>query len=407
MNRNELKEILKNGENSGVEFKLDRVTPKDLAREMVAFANFQGGMILLGVDDHGQIQGLTRERIEEWVMSICRDKVRPEIIPYFEIIRDVEPGKDIAIIRVGRGWNVHHVWHNNHRSYYIRVGSQSREASPEELERLFQQRGGFRVETRPVAGSTLKDVDLRRLTDYFSRVRSQEIPDTDDIHAWTRFLVNTEIMMDTDLGPAVTVAGLLLFGNHPNRFIPQAGIDAVAFSGTEKDFAAIERASLRGPMLPLFSRAGLVENGLVEQAVHFVRRNTPVMATLEDGVRRVERPAYPDEVLREVLVNTLVHRDYLLSGSDIELSIYKDRLEVISPGRLPNGVTPERMRYGIRATRNQLLVDVMRDYGYLERIGMGISRKVIKGMLEHNGTEPDLIEQDERFMVRLWKEKKE
>ena len=102
-------------------------------------------------------------------------------------------------------------------------------------------------------------------------------------------------------------------------------------------------------------------------------------------------------------VNALVHRDYLLSGTDIELSIYEDRIEIISPGRLQNGITPTRMRTGCRSARNQLLKDVMRDYGYLEHMGMGVPRKIVRGMLEHNGTEPDLVEDGERFIVRLWK----
>ncbi len=102
-------------------------------------------------------------------------------------------------------------------------------------------------------------------------------------------------------------------------------------------------------------------------------------------------------------MNAVVHRDYLLSSTTIEVSIYADRLEIISPGRLPNGITPARMRIGCRAARNQLLKDVMRDYNYLEHTGMGVPRKIIKGMLEHNGTEPDLLEEEERFLVRLWK----
>ena len=117
-------------------------------------------------------------------------------------------------------------------------------------------------------------------------------------------------------------------------------------------------------------------------------------------------PDYPEEVIREAIVNAVVHRDYLLSGTDIELSIYTDRLEIISPGKLHNGITTERMRVGCRTARNQLLKDIMRDYGYLEHMGMGIPRKIIKGMREHNGTEPDLIEDGERFTLRLWKEKK-
>ena len=80
-------------------------------------------------------------------------------------------------------------------------------------------------------------------------------------------------------------------------------------------------------------------------------------------------------------------------------------MEVISPGRLPNGITPERMRVGCRSARNELLKDVMRDYGYLEHMGMGVPRKIVRGMKEHNDTEPDLVEEGERFTVRLWKDR--
>jgi len=154
-------------------------------------------------------------------------------------------------------------------------------------------------------------------------------------------------------------------------------------------------------MTSLLGADGIIDNGLVEQALEFVRRNTGVTASLEDGARRVEKPAYPPEVIRETVVNALIHRDYLLSSTDIELVIYSNRLEVISPGRLPDGITPERMRTGCRVARNQLLKDVMRDYGYLEHMGMGVPRKIIQGMRAHNGTTPALIEEDERFTVQL------
>ena len=401
MTRTELLEMIKNGENSGTEFKRDTLDNRKLAKEIVAFANLYGGRILLGVDDDGSIAGITRPDLEEWAMTACRDKIRPEIIPYYEVIHDVEPGKHVAVVRVEPGWTVHHVWHSNHRTYYIRVGTLSREASPEELERLFQQRGAFRLETRSVSGAILNDLDLRRLKDYFRRIRSQKTPLDEDIDGWGNLLVNTEILSDEGSTTAPTVAGLLLFGKNPNRFLPQAGIDAVAYPGREKDYTAKERLSIRGAMVPLAVAQGLVENGLVEQAVEFIKRNTGVKAQLIDGVRRENRWVYPEEALREAIVNALVHRDYLLSGSDIELSIYEDRLEVGSPGRLPNGITPERMLTGCRAARNQLLKDVMRDYGYLEHMGMGIPRKIVKSMQAHNGTMPELIVEEERFVVRL------
>ena len=394
--RTQLREIIANGESSGIEFKRDVIVNHQLARELVAFSNLTGGMVLLGVEDDGSISGLTRTDIEEWVMTACRDKIRPAIIPFFETIRDAEPGKDVAIVRVTRGFDVHSLWHNNRHTYFIRVGTQSREPTPEELGRLFQQRGTFRAELRPVSGSTLADLDRRRLRDYFGRIRQQDVPDDENVAAWEVLLRNTEIMAEDGM----TVA-ILLFGRMPNRFLPHAGIDASAFPGTEKDYAARERISLRGPMTSLLGADGIIDNGLVEQALEFVRRNTGVTASLEDGARRVEKLAYPPEVIRETVVNALIHRDYLLSSTDIELVIYSNRLEVISPGRLPNGITPERMRTGCRVARNQLLKDVMRDYGYLEHMGMGVPRKIIQGMRAHNGTTPALIEEGERFIVQL------
>jgi len=455
MNRTDLADLIHNGENSGVEFKRDTIDNRALAKELVAFANLQGGRVLLGVEKDRTVYGVTRrdpraeeddsvrtyDGLEEWVMQACRDKVRPELIPYFEILRDVEPGLDVALVEVERGWGVHHVWHDQHRTYYIRVGSLSREASPEELERLFQQRGAFRVEIRPVSGSSPDDLDQRRLRDYFERVRSQRVPPSeaspdwreqveeeakredqnrwpeivalrmqqwteDQQRAWVSLLINTEFLDDVERHPA-TVAGLLLFGKNPKRYLPQSGIDAAAYDGPEKDYAARERLSLRGPMVALRTVDGSkAESGLVEEAVEFVRRNTAVTAQLADGARREERWEYPEEAVREAVVNALVHRDYLLSGTDIELSVYSNRLEIVSPGRLPNAITPERMRIGCRAARNQLLKDVMRDYGYLEHMGMGVPRKILKSMREQNGTEPDLVEDGERFIVRLWKEPK-
>ena len=397
LNRAELLEILQHGENSGVEFKRDAVANHDLAKELVAFCNLAGGIVVLGVEDDGSVGGVTRPALEDWVMTTCRDKIRPAIIPFFEIIHDLEPGKDVAVVQVSRGYDVHSLWHNNGTRYYIRVGSQSREATPEELRRLFQQRGTIRAELQPVSGATLDDLDARRLRNYFGQIRQQALPQEGDEGAWTTLLFNTEFMSED----GITVGGMLLFGKNPNRFLPHAGFDAVAYPGVEKDYATVERSALRGPMAPLLAQDGaIVENGLVEQAIHFVRRNTPTESILKDG-RRIDRTTYPPDALREAIVNALIHRDYLLWSTDIELSVYRDRLEIISPGRLPNGITPERMRTGCRAARNQLIKDTMRDYGYLEHMGMGIPRKIILGMKAHNGTEPELVEDSESFTIRL------
>lgn len=398
--RTELLEILLGSENSGVEFKRDDLSPDGLAKELVAFSNFEGGKVLIGVEDDGSVSGLNHDDIkqfEEWIMNVCRDKIRPPIIPFFEVVQNVREDKNIAIIRVPRGYSVHALQHNKTNRYLIRVGSQSREASHEELERLFQRKGKLRAELMPVSGAAQFDLDQRRLQNYFHNIRQQDVPDMDDNIAWQRLLLNTKIMIEE----GVSVGGLLLFGKKPNHFLNYAGINAVAFNGIEKDYDTQERMLLRGPILPLLDNSDdIIENGLVEMALDFVQRNTPTVVKSQGG-RRVESPIYPKDALREVIVNALIHRDYLFSNTDIELSVYPNRLEIISPGRPPNGITPEQIRSGARTARNEFLKDVMRDYRYVENLGMGIPRKVIKGMKEHNGTEPDLVIQGEQFLVRL------
>jgi ATP-dependent DNA helicase RecG len=323
------------------------------------------------------------------------------------VLRDVEPGRHVAVIRVDKGWTVHARYHNGKEEYFIRAGSRVDTMRREELERAFQRRAGLRPELRPVTGSSLADLDLRRLRDYFTRIRGQDVPDADDTEAWRQLLVNTEIMTDEAEPPVCSVAGVLLFGRNPKRHLPQSGIQATAYPGTEKEYETIEHDDLRGPMVALFSRVNgeteVVENGLVEQAMAFVRRNVRVRSGITEGGRRVDRREYPMEAVREAVVNALVHRDYLMDATDVELSIYDDRLEIISPGRLPNTITPERMRAGTRAARNQLLKDVMGDYNYMEHRGLGVPRKIVKLMREHNDTDPDLVENGDRFTVRLWK----
>jgi ATP-dependent DNA helicase RecG len=408
MTKTDLLEIIKNGENSGIEFKRDDVHADSLAKEMVALLNLEGGHIILGIEDDGTITGMTRihNRAEEWVMDVARNNIQPPIIPYWEHIR-WDDQKSLGIISLpadspdkpykakrGGAWIT-----------YVRVGSTSREATREEEARLYQASGVMRYDRKPVPGSELKDLDLRRMHNYFSEIRGQDCPPMEDLENWQKLLVNTDFMVQSYGRPIPTVGGILLFGHSPNRFLPQAGISAAAYPSREKDYASLERVQLRGPIIPLLTAVGeIVETGIIEQAIEFVRRNTTVEAWInEGGVRHDRWKDYPLEAVREAIVNAIVHRDYTITVVDIELSIFNDRLEVISPGRLPNTVTVEKMKAGYRATRNELIKEVLRDYKFVEASGLGVPRKIIKGMLNHNGKHPDLIEKDDQFMVRLWK----
>ena len=427
MDRTDLEELIRNGENSGVEFKRDDVVPERLANELAALLNLEGGHLLLGVEDDGTVAGLTRtpERAEEWIMEVARVHLRPAAIPFWETLT-LDNGNVVGVISLpanapekpykakrGSAWVTQ-----------VRVGTTTRDATDAEEARLYMQSSHLQYGRKPVFGATFDDLDLRRLVNYFRDLRQQRAPENTDLESWLRLLVNTGLMAEDRTRPMPSAGGLLLFGLKPNRFLPQAGISAVAYSGTKKDYDAKARATLRGPAVSLFptpsddprqplyavlpgtlSEAGdTVEAGVIEQALDFVRRNIEVNAWIENDGRRLERWDYPLEAVREALVNAVAHRDYTITVTDIELSIYTDRIEIISPGRLPNTVTVDKMRAGYRTSRNELIKEVLRDYRYIEATGLGVPRRIIGGMRAHNATEPDLIEEDDRFLVRLWKE---
>lgn len=411
MNRTEFLELIQRGESSGVEFKRDDAHPDSLAKELSALLNLRGGHILLGVEDDGTVSGLTRDarKVEEWVMEVGHNNVQPPVIPFWEVMV-LEGSRIVGIVSVpgdspdkpykakrGSSWIT-----------FVRAGTTSREASREEEARLYQSSGLVRFDLKPVPGAALEELDLRRLASYFGDIREQEFPAPEDVDAWKPLLLSTDFMVE-DQGRAMATAGaLILFGRRPNRFLPQVGITATAYPGTEKDYAARERSAFPGPVVPLRdSRGDVVESGLIEEAIYFVRRNTAVESWIDQGGQRQDRwRDYPLDAVREAIVNAVAHRDYTISVTDIELSIYADRLEIISPGRLPNTVTVEKMKRGCRATRNELLKEVLRDYRYIEATGLGVPRKIVRCLREHNGTEPDLEEGEDGFTVRMWRERK-
>ncbi len=302
----------------------------------------------------------------------------------------------------------------------VRMGSTTRDATHEEEARLYMQSGRLPYDRKAVPGAGLDDLDMRRLVNYFRDVRRQDCPEPRDRQGWEQLLVNTDLMMVEGQGRVIpSVGGLLLFGTRPKRYLPQAGINAAAYPGAQKDYAARARQVITGPLVSLFAAAQTsaypympitfsessqaVEAGVIEQALDFVWRNIEIKAWIANDGRRMERWDYPLEAVREAIVNAVAHRDYTIAVMDIELSIYADRMEVISPSRLPNTVTVAKMRAGYRASRNELIKEVLRDYRYVEATGLGVPRKIIAGMRAHNGSEPDLIEEEERFIVRLWK----
>ena len=388
----ELLRLIRQGENSGVEFKRDDLRPEQLAREVVAFANFQGGRLLLGVEDDGRVSGIQRDDLERWVMDTVFGRyIHPQILPYYETVV-LDDGRRVAVVTILPGTaKPYVVRHHQREDIYVRVGSTSRLATREQQAALFASGGLLHAELLPVSGSALADLDRSRLTDYLGRVLADEVPQ--DEPNWLARLCGLGFMTERADGPPVcTIAGVVLFAHRPRRLLRQAGLRWMAFSGDDMDYPSLDDRMLDAPLVGLWALAGngpafraqdgLIE-GFMERAQPFLSEET---AELAENLRRERRWVYPPEAVREGLLNALVHRDWT-RPTDIEVVRYRDRLTLTSPGPLQNAMTIEKMLAGQRSPRNPVIVEVMRDYGYVDARGMGVRRKIVPLVREYAGRE--------------------
>ncbi len=393
MLKTELLEVITNGENSGVEFKRDDIRPEQLAKEIVAFANVQGGRILLGVDDDGRITGLQRAEAQEWILNVFRDKVHPQIIPFYEEIL-VEQNVRVGVITLVAGISKPYVVrHNNREDVYIRMGDRSELASREQQLRLFESGGLLHVEVLPVAGTSLANIDLGRM-DYYLRaiIKDPEVPSTPA--EWVERLLGLGLMAEDGMGNTVcSVAGLLCFGIKPRRFLKQAGLRVMAFSGDDKEYQALLDVVLDAPLVGRWEESSmgkkqLIDDGLIEKFSSIIEPFiTQESSEIDENMRRAKIWHYPWEAIRETVVNALAHRDWTRSV-DIEVTCFSDRLEIVSPGKLQNSMTVSKMVAGQRSPRNTLIMEILRDYGYVDARGMGVRTKIIPLMKKFNQVAP-------------------
>ncbi len=403
----ELLQLIANAENSGVEFKRDDLRPEQLAREIVALANFRGGSVLLGVEDDGSISGIQRPDLELWVMDTVFGRfVHPLILPFYEEIA-FDDGKRVAVITLTQGTaKPYVVRHNEREEIYVRVGSTSRRATREQQARLFESGGLLHSEVLPASGSGLADLDLARLADYLVHiVGDPTVPQSDP--EWEQRLTGLGFMVLRPNGPSgCTITGLVLFGHSPRRTLRHAGVRWMSFNGVDKAYQAQDDSVLDGPLIALWQGGSgaarqLVEGGLLERLVDRMR---PFIAQpageLHDGVRLDAAARYSAEAVREAVLNALVHRDWT-RATEVEVVNYADRLEVTSPGALQNSMTVEKMLAGQRSARNPIIVEVMRDYGYVEHRGMGVRRKIVPLTREFSGRDASFEGTEDYLRVTL------
>jgi ATP-dependent DNA helicase RecG len=267
-----------------------------------------------------------------------------------------------------------------------------------------------RDEALPVNGSSLVDLDINKL-DYYLRtiIKDTEIP-TSSLE-WEERLLGMGLMTIDNLGKAVcSIAGMLCFGFKPRRFLHQSGLRVMSFTGNDKEYQAQLDVTLDAPLIGRWQidSAGqkmLVDDGLIEKLIVAISPFISQEASeIDEHWRREKTWFYPLEAVRETVINALVHRDWTRSV-DIEVTNYSDRLEVISPGRLQNSMTVNKMIAGQRSPRNILVSDILRDHNYVDARGMGVRTKVIPSMRKNNQTDP-IFEATDDYLKTILPRKK-
>ena len=315
-----------------------RPSREDLADEIAAFANANGGVLLCSVTDEGEVQGMSREQIVELdslLVEVSSDSIRPSvrIRTYHKRFPD---GRRLLLVDVPEGDSQH----DSPGGSYVRVGGSKRRMTSAERLRLAQRRGQARFLS--FDEQAVPDTGFKTLDEALWKPLLSAEGAADPGSALEKLAL---LAVDEAGIPRATVAGVLLCTRNPERWLPNACITATRYRGRDRASGQIDAQEITGPL-----------NRQITDAVAFAVRNMQVAARKEPA--RVDLPQYSDKVLFEALVNAVVHRDYSIRSSRIRLSMFADRLEIQSPGSLPNNLTVESMATR-QATRNEALASVL------------------------------------------------
>ena len=362
MNVIELLDIINSGETSKVQFKREIDSADSIASEMIAFSNAKGGIILFGVEDKtGTIHGLNYHQLQDYnkrIATIANDLVKPQIFLFTEVVSIPagSEGKKVLVVHISEGINK--PYKNNSGTIWIKQGSDKRRLTDNnEQIRLFQQSGTIHVDEIIVPQTSLADVDRLKVEKYIQAIQKK---DEGVIEITETLLTNLNILKESRL----TLGGLLFFAKDPQRYRPVFCIKAVSFFGNSiGDSQYRDSREILGTIPDLFKEGLLFFNQNLKHVQKGQNFNRP-------GILEISEIA-----LEEILQNALVHRDYS-KNAPIRLMIFDDRIEIVSPGCLPNSLTVENIKLGNIAVRNNLIVSYCSKLMNYKGFGSGIIRSI-------------------------------
>jgi predicted HTH transcriptional regulator len=376
----ELLDIIKNGESSTVQFKERLPHPDSLAHEMIAFSNSRGGKIIIGVNDKtGELNGLSFseiQQINQQIVNVASQKVYPPVFPVTETVS--VNNNQIVVVSIEEG--ISKPYKDSDGIIYVKNGSDKRKVtSNDEIARLLGSRNLFADETL-IFNSGIKDLDTRLFSEYFKK--EFEMTYEEKGLSLEEALIAKKVMRNNQL----TLAGLLFFGREPQSLCPAFSVKAVMFDGNDiggNNYRS-KPEDLTGTIPELFKQGMLY----VKSCIKYLQNGQGFNS---HGVPEVSLIA-----LEEVLQNALIHRDYF-KNAPVRLLVFDNRIEIISPGKLPNSLTVDEVKYGNPVIRNnQIALFASRTLPY-SGLGSGLRRAL--------ANQPDLeLVNDvdgEQFIVRF------
>ena len=356
METEEILEIVARDEDSKYQLKANFTNVDAIAAELVAFSNSGGGTLLIGVSKEGSFAGLTREdmgRLNQLLSNAASQSVRPPINPQTENVST--PDGLVMVVNVPRG--VSKPYMDKNGAIWVKSGSDKRKAtSREEIQRMYQSARLIHGDEIPADSLTIADMD----TDYFKKFFEDNFGESLDKQTipLPKILENMNLMKDGVLN----ISGALLFAKNPSFRLSVFIVKAVSYPGTEVDEGHyIDSQDITGKLADIYHKS-----------MSFVLGNIKHIQK-DQSINALGEPEIPRIVFEELLVNALIHRDYFVSAP-IRIFVFQDRVEIISPGHLPNNLTVENIKSGNSNIRNPILTSFATKLLPYRGLGSGVIR---------------------------------
>lgn len=376
MDSEELFERIVKGEDMHTEFKEDLPSNEELAKEIVAFANTDGGQIIIGVSDNGEVIGVSDmdealRRIDDVAYNRCE--------PPITLISETVKVGDVQVIVINVPKGEQRPYRTSSGFFYIRSGNRVRQASREELLRLFQATESIFYDEIEITKASFGDIDI----DYFEKFMERFYGFKPEEAQIFNYLKNLKIITESR---KPTLAGLLFFGMRPQSYLPYAKITAAYIVDGDISIPPADKKDFEGKIPEM-----------LENFMQYLR----IYLKEEHKIKSLEPEAYPEipeEAVREAIVNAVAHRDYTVRAP-IRVFIFRDRIEFHSPGKLPNTVTIESIKIGgAHVLRNPTIYNLLSKMGLVTDLGSGVMR-IIRLVKEHIGREVELKETETEFIL--------